>query len=103
VEPGYFRTDFLDSSSLHVTAPIEDYAASPAGATRDRAAGLNHEQPGDPVKGAQVIVDAVDSGQFPVRLFFGSDTVAAVTGKIAAVGAELDRQRATAVSTDHAR
>ncbi|HEX6448458.1 MAG TPA: oxidoreductase [Trebonia sp.] len=102
VEPGYFRTDFLDSSSLHVTAPIEDYATGPAGATRGRASGLNHAQPGDPVKGAQAIVDAVDSGEFPVRLFLGSDTIAAVSGKISAVGAEVERQREAAASTDHA-
>lgn len=102
VEPGYFRTDFLDSSSLHVTASIEDYAAGPAGATRGRASGLNHAQPGDPVKGARAIVDAVDNGEFPVRLFLGSDTIAAVSGKIDAVGAEVERQRAAAASTDHA-
>lgn len=102
VEPGYFRTDFLDSSSLRVTAPIEDYAAGPMAATRGRASGLNHAQPGDPVKGARAIVEAVDSGEFPVRLFLGSDTVAAVSGKVAAVGAEVERQRAAALSTDHA-
>jgi NAD(P)-dependent dehydrogenase (short-subunit alcohol dehydrogenase family) len=101
VEPGYFRTDFLDSSSLHVTAPIEDYADGPAGATRGRASGLNHQQPGDPVKGARAIVEAVDSGEFPVRLFLGSDTIAGVTAKIASVGAEIERQRPAAVSTDH--
>jgi NAD(P)-dependent dehydrogenase (short-subunit alcohol dehydrogenase family) len=101
VEPGYFRTDFLDSSSLHATTPIEDYAGGPVGVTRDRADGLNHQQPGDPVKGAQAIVEAVDSGEFPVRLFLGSDTIAGVSAKIASVSAEIERQRPAAVSTDH--
>jgi hypothetical protein len=54
------------------------------------------------VKGAQAIVDAVDGGAVPVRLFPGSGTIARVSQKIAAVGAELDRQRTTAASTDHA-
>jgi NAD(P)-dependent dehydrogenase (short-subunit alcohol dehydrogenase family) len=100
-EPGYFSTDFLDSSSLHVSNPITDYADGPVGTTRTAAPSLNHAQPGDPVKGARVIVEAVDGDAFPVRLFLGSDTVARVGQKIAAVGAELDRQAATASSTDH--
>ena len=41
VEPGFFRTDFLDASSLSVSArPIADYAGT-AGAVRTRAANLN--------------------------------------------------------------
>jgi hypothetical protein len=56
VEPGSFRTDFLDASSLHTEdSVIDDYAVT-AGATRGHAASANHNQPGDPVK-------AVLSGQ----------------------------------------
>ncbi|MDT5095763.1 MAG: hypothetical protein QOH60_5126 [Mycobacterium sp.] len=101
VEPGYFRTDFLDGSSLHVSAEITDYADGPSGQTRTRAADVNHAQPGDPVRGAAAIVAAVDSGEFPVRLFLGRDTIAVVQDKLASVGGEVERQRATAASTDH--
>ncbi|GAA1713019.1 oxidoreductase [Kribbella yunnanensis] len=100
-EPGYFRTDFLDGSSLHITEGIADYGDSIVGRTRALAASINHRQPGDPAKGAAVIVDAVDGGAFPLRLFVGSDTVAMVTEKIDDVRAELDRQRDVAVTTDH--
>jgi NAD(P)-dependent dehydrogenase (short-subunit alcohol dehydrogenase family) len=49
VEPGFFRTDFLDASSLVATRDrIDDYAAT-VGAMRDFAAGVNHAQPGDPL------------------------------------------------------
>ena len=54
VEPGYFRTDFLDSTSLRPAATqIDDYAAT-AGAVRSRAGSLNHHllrqpRPDDPV------------------------------------------------------
>jgi NAD(P)-dependent dehydrogenase (short-subunit alcohol dehydrogenase family) len=58
----------------------------------------SHAQPRDPVKGAQAIVDAVDDGAVPVRLFPGSDTIARVSQKTAAAGAEPDRRRTTAVS-----
>ncbi|MBN3896711.1 MAG: SDR family NAD(P)-dependent oxidoreductase [Nostoc sp. NOS(2021)] len=56
VEPGYFRTDFLDSSSLRQTVvQISDYIQT-LGKTRDVAAGRNHQQQGDPVKLAQAIL-----------------------------------------------
>ncbi|MCS5732294.1 SDR family NAD(P)-dependent oxidoreductase [Herbiconiux daphne] len=100
VEPGYFRTDFLDGSSLAVSAGISDYESGPVGDVRTMAAGANHNQPGDPVKGAEAIVDAVDRGGFPARLFLGSDTLAAVGAKADEVRAELDRQRVSAAATD---
>jgi NAD(P)-dependent dehydrogenase (short-subunit alcohol dehydrogenase family) len=43
VEPGYFRTDFLDSSSSNTTkARISDYSAT-VGKMREFAAGRNHQ------------------------------------------------------------
>ena len=102
VEPGYFRTDFLDGTSLGVSSGIADYETGPVADVRSIAARANHHQPGDPVKGAAAIVDAVDSGSFPARLFLGSDTLASVGAKVDSVRAELDRQRSTAIATDHA-
>lgn len=102
VEPGYFRTDFLDSSSLHTQQQvIDDYADGPAGRMRITAGERNHDQPGDPVKAANAIIDVVESEQPPVRLQLGRDTIAAVEAKIAHVQAELAQWRAVAESTDH--
>ncbi len=50
VEPGYFRTDFLDSSSLSVSGNIIGDYADTVGKVRTIAAGLSHNQPGDPQK-----------------------------------------------------
>ena len=102
IEPGYFRTDFLDDRSLHVSAETPAYAGTPAAQTRKLAATVNHSQPGDPVKGATLIVRTIDEGLLPPRLFLGSDTVAMVTEKLTAVTAELNRQRPDAMATDHA-
>ena len=100
VEPGYFRTDFLDASSLKVSPTIiEDYAAT-AGRVRDIAAGLNRAQPGDPAKLAEVIVAFADAPRPPVRLPLGSDTVAAIAAKHASDGAILEAWRDVSVSTD---
>lgn len=102
VEPGYFRTDFLDASSLSVSPHgIADYNGT-AGATRSRAADLNHGQPGDPDKLAQVLVEFTDAANPPVRLPLGSDTVAAIEAKHAADAAILREWRAVSVSTDFA-
>ncbi|WP_024443356.1 MULTISPECIES: oxidoreductase [unclassified Mycobacterium] len=101
VEPGYFRTDFLDSSSLQIQQnTIDDYAEGPAGKMRTTAADRNHDQPGDPVKAAAAIIDVVESERPPVRLLLGNDTIAAVEGKLAHVQAELAQWRDVSSSTD---
>jgi len=102
VEPGYFRTDFLDGSSLHTEATvIADYAET-AGAMRRKAGGLNHEQPGDPVRAVEAIMTIAESLEPPLRIQLGSDAFASVADKLAAVGAEQRRWRDLAVSTDFA-
>jgi len=100
VEPGYFRTDFLDGTSLSVSpTQIADYAAT-AGATRAHAADANHNQPGDPQKLAEVLVAFADAPDPPVRLPLGSDTVAKIEAEDAATAAMLRAWRSVAVSTD---
>jgi NAD(P)-dependent dehydrogenase (short-subunit alcohol dehydrogenase family) len=100
IEPGFFRTDFLDASSLSVSArPIADYAGT-AGAVRTRATDLNHAQPGDPDKLARVVVDFADAPNPPLRLPLGSDTVAAIEAKHASDSAILAAWRAVSISTD---
>jgi NAD(P)-dependent dehydrogenase (short-subunit alcohol dehydrogenase family) len=100
VEPGFFRTDFLDAQSL-ATSPCEiaDYRET-AGAMRDFAGHANHAQPGDPAKLAKAMLVLVNTAEPPVRLPFGSDTVARIESKNASVAAELARWRELSLSTD---
>ncbi|MBU9561082.1 SDR family NAD(P)-dependent oxidoreductase [Burkholderia multivorans] len=102
VEPGYFRTDFLDASSL-VVAPtvIDDYDAT-SGAVRRKAAQLNHNQPGDPTKLAAAMIALVDAPNPPLRLPLGTDTLAAIAAKNAYVAQETEAWRALSASTDFA-
>lgn len=101
VEPGRFRTDFLDSSSLHTEANlIEDYAPT-AGGTRDTAPEHNHAQPGDPVKAARVIVGLGGSDKAPLRLQLGPDSVERIEAKLHSMADELERWRSVATSTDY--
>lgn len=100
VEPGFFRTDFLDASSLVSTDnQISDYADT-VGAMRTFAAGANHQQPGDPEKLAIAMLKLVDAAVPPSRLQLGSDTVARVREKNALVERELNDWLELALSTD---
>lgn len=100
IEPGFFRTDFLDAQSLAVSPPsIPDYHET-VGAMRDFAAGANHAQPGDPARFAKAMVTLARADNPPLRMPFGSDTVAALEEKNAFVARELAAWRQLAVSTD---
>lgn len=101
VEPGVFRTDFLDGSSLHVASSrLDDYADS-AGRTRSGAAERNHTQQGDPVKAAKAITDIVEQADPPLRLPLGADAVNAIEAKLAAVATDVDATRDIATATAH--
>jgi NAD(P)-dependent dehydrogenase (short-subunit alcohol dehydrogenase family) len=103
VQPGFFRTDFLHDNSLAVSpASIPDYVGTPAGNMRDFAATANHAQPGDPIKLAKGIMKLTEAANPPLRMPFGSDTVAVITEQNASVESELAKWRDLAVSTDFA-
>jgi len=100
VEPGFFRTDFLDDQSLSRTGiEIADYAET-VGQMRSLMADANHAQPGNPAKLATAIIELVNAPNPPLRLPLGSDTVAAIEKKHAFVEGELKAWRDVAVSTD---
>jgi len=100
VEPGFFRTDFLDASSLSETASrIDDYRDT-VGAMRTFAAGVNHQQPGDPEKLSKALLQLADSAQPPLRLHLGSDTVARVREKNRFVEQEMAAWMELSLSTD---
>jgi NAD(P)-dependent dehydrogenase (short-subunit alcohol dehydrogenase family) len=100
VEPGFFRTDFLDESSLARTAQhINDYSET-VGKTRAHAADVNHGQRGDPRKLAQAFIKLVNAKTPPLRLPLGSDTVERIEAKNAHVAQELAAWRQVSTSTD---
>ncbi|MBO9715795.1 MAG: SDR family NAD(P)-dependent oxidoreductase [Pseudoxanthomonas sp.] len=102
VEPGYFRTDFLDATSLSIAGrAIADYNAT-SGNVRNVASGLNHQQPGDPERLARLLVAFAEEPNPPVRLPLGSDTVAAIRKKHASDAAILASWHEVASSTDFA-
>ncbi|WP_252272947.1 oxidoreductase [Pseudomonas subflava] len=100
VEPGFFRTDFLDEQSLVKTAlELADYDET-VGAMRTFAAAANHAQPGDPAKFAEAMLALANAEQPPLRLPLGSDALARIEQKHAQVEAELQAWRTLTLSTD---
>jgi NAD(P)-dependent dehydrogenase (short-subunit alcohol dehydrogenase family) len=100
VEPGFFRTDFLDDSSLVRTGQqISDYNAT-VGKTRGAADEFNHAQLGDPAKFAKAMMVLAAAPNPPVRLPLGSDTVKRIEAKNAEVVSELNDWKELALSTD---
>ncbi len=100
IEPGYFRTEFLESKSVVETDDvIADYAET-SGKVRSFAKSVSLNQPGDPKRLARAVVELAGAKSPPLRLALGSDTVAAIEDKNAFVAKELAAWRSVSVSTD---
>lgn len=102
IEPGFFRTDFLDPSSLQVGKNIISDYDETSGKLRHSASGINHNQQGDPEKLAAALVRLVDVETPPLRLPFGTDTLKAITEKNTYVAAETQAWKKLSESTDFA-
>jgi NAD(P)-dependent dehydrogenase (short-subunit alcohol dehydrogenase family) len=101
VEPGPFRTDFLSGHSIRLSASnLEDYAGT-AGAARARLAAMDGKQPGDPVRAAAAIIQAVDSPKPPLHLILGADGYQRTRQMLDAYSAELEAWKAITVGADY--
>ncbi|UMZ15115.1 SDR family NAD(P)-dependent oxidoreductase [Pseudomonas sp. MPFS] len=99
IEPGAFRTGFAGSAAMKAEGEIADYAALDAGMA-EYYASQNGRQMGDPVKGAAVIIDMVDSAVAPLRLLLGEDAYQLWEGAVASRNRDIapwrERGEATA-------
>jgi len=100
IEPGFFRTDFLDTSSLAVGKTIIGDYDETSGKLRRVAGEINHNQPGDPAKLATAMIRLVDAERPPLRLPLGTDTLKALAEKNAHVTAETETWKSLSASTD---
>lgn len=100
VEPGAFRTDFLDSRSLKLgSGEIPDYDEYRARAQAVFAA-RNHQQVGDPARLGVAVVHLVNEPHPPLRFIAGADALKVVEDKLEAVAEETARWRELTLSTD---
>ncbi|MCO5966831.1 SDR family NAD(P)-dependent oxidoreductase [Actinoallomurus soli] len=102
VEPGVFRTDFLDTSSLSTAAQrIDAYDGTPAHVTLDWAGTANHTQLGDPVKGAALIYEVTCQDKLPGHLYLGADTLERLEVKLRRIEQDLAPWRDKSAATSH--
>ncbi len=100
VEPGFFRTDFLDDSSVRFGGhAINDYREL-SSKVRDGYRDRNHRQAGDPAKLANVIVDLASRPTPPFRYAAGSDAADILAAKIERLTGELEATRPLSPLTD---
>lgn len=81
VEPGFFRTEFLnDKNAVYVNTQIDDYKKLVDGEFA-RFKGAHHKQPGDPAKGVARVIEMVKEGEVPISLALGRDALDAIRNK----------------------
>jgi NAD(P)-dependent dehydrogenase (short-subunit alcohol dehydrogenase family) len=98
IEPGGFRTDFAGSSTT-IAEGRPEYDSTVGAAARFQRQ-YDGTQPGDPAKGAAVVVQVASLEEPPFRLLLGSDAVRIVEQADLA-RLEADRKwRHLSVSTD---
>jgi NAD(P)-dependent dehydrogenase (short-subunit alcohol dehydrogenase family) len=101
VAPGFFRTDFLDNSSLIQSSNIIPDYDETVGEMRRIANILNKKQPGDPVKLAKAIVLLGNAKEAPVHLPLGSDTLQMYKEKTTNFERDIQEWNDVITSTDH--
>lgn len=100
VYPGYFRTNFLAKDRMAPAShPLPAYAAARA-AEAQHADAIHANQPGDPDKAAQVLVDVYARPDAPLHLLLGSDALGIARDKLATLAAAYDANAALTTSTE---
>lgn len=109
IEPGYFRTSFLNEGSVGWAANrMQDvYGGTPADEYRNLAESYNNKQPGDVLKAAPLIVDVLTKTgasrgrDIPIRLVLGTDCYKAVVDKCKSTLELLEQWKDITLATDH--
>ncbi|WP_159992653.1 oxidoreductase [Roseomonas sp. 18066] len=101
VEPGPFRTAWNDRSLARGQAELADYAGT-AGQRMRELGDPARQQPGDPARAAEVILDAALAASPPARLVLGASAMRSARAKLAALASDLDAWEAASGATDFA-
>lgn len=100
VAPGAFRTDFLSAHSIR-KSDVDNAYAENIGRITTAFDANNGKQIGDPDRGAQAIMAAVNADNPPLHLLLGSDALRRAREKLDAVIEEIDRWEDVTRSTDY--
>jgi NAD(P)-dependent dehydrogenase (short-subunit alcohol dehydrogenase family) len=99
VEPGPFRTDWAGRSLQCSPNRIDEYNET-AGAFRDRIVTYSGQQPGDPLRAADAIIEAVQSPHPPLRLLLGRMALETARAKLETLQTDFNAWEKTTLSSD---
>ena len=99
VEPGPFRTNWAGPSIKQSATRIDAYDGT-AGERRRQTAAKSGSQAGDPVRGAQAIIDAALSDKPPLRLLLGKAALDLARKKLEFMRGDFDAWEATTLGAD---
>ncbi len=99
VAPSGFRTDWAGRSANESPVSIEDYAAT-AGKIKKTIRDSSGNQPGDPVKAAEAIIQVVESEHPPLRLLLGAAAFKNANLKLMDLKKDYDAWEAVSVGAD---
>ncbi len=99
VEPSGFRTDWAGRSANETQHRIADYDAT-AGERNRMIRGYSGKQPGDPVRAAAAIVQAVEAPDAPLRLMLGKAALAAGRAKVKSLSVDFESWAAVTEGAD---
>ena len=99
IEPGPFRTDWAGRSMTQTACEIADYAET-AGARMQATKTRSGQQPGDPVRAADAMIEIADAADAPRHLVLGAWGVDVVKQRLAERAAVVARWEALGVATD---
>ena len=104
VEPGYFRSKFLNAGNkIHKQNVIQDYENTAVRQGERLMDEYDNKQPGDIKKGVKVIVDVLtgNSGkEIPMRLVLGKDAYGMIKAKCEETIKGLEEWKDITCSTD---
>ncbi|MBB6331539.1 NAD(P)-dependent dehydrogenase (short-subunit alcohol dehydrogenase family) [Chryseobacterium sediminis] len=99
VYPGYFRTDFLTKDSVKTPAnPIQAYEAA-RNSEQAHLNDINGNQPNDPEKAADVLIQISKEKNPPVHLLLGVGTLEFLNNKIDILKKDAEKWENLTVST----
>lgn len=89
VQPSGFRTDWAGRSAAEAPATIDDYRET-AGLNQATIRGYSGNQPGDPVRAAKAITQAVESENPPLNLLLGKAALRAARARLESLRKDFD-------------
>lgn len=100
VKPGNFRTDFLADSMQFEDSAIPAYAEKRE-AFHMLLKKMNHQQIGDPVRGAEIILSVSEMAAPPLHLFLGPDAYKVASRQIRKIQADMESIEPVAIDTNY--